>query len=68
HVEEGRLTIYAVGIERAVKRRHWRAVPEANDPTASWIEPTQGAVPPHLIEKIVVEAARPPGRDGPEAS
>ena len=67
HVEEGRLTIYAVGIERAVKRRHWRAVPEANDPTASWIEPTQGAVPPHLIEKIVVEAARPPGRDGPQA-
>jgi hypothetical protein len=41
HVDpDGALTVYALGIPRAVPRRDWAAVPEADDPEAAWITPT----------------------------
>jgi hypothetical protein len=53
HIDtDGRLTVYAIGIPRAVKRRHWRAVPEAADVEASWIEPTRRPPEPDLIDTI----------------
>ncbi len=55
HIDgEGRLTVYAVGIPRAVKRRWWRAVPDAADVEASWIEPTRRPPEPHLIDTITL--------------
>jgi len=50
----GALTVYALGIDKAVKRRHWRAVPEAASPEAAWIEPTQGAPHPRLVDQITL--------------
>ena len=55
HVERDRLTVYAIGMDRAVKRRRWRAVPDADDPSASWIEPAHDAVRPHLVERVAIE-------------
>jgi hypothetical protein len=55
HIDStGTLTVYALGIDRAVKRRHWRAVPEADNPEAAWIEPTRGEPRPHLIDKVTI--------------
>jgi hypothetical protein len=51
---DGRLTVYAIGIPRAVKRRHWRAVPDTDDVEASWIEPTRNPPEPHLIDTITL--------------
>jgi hypothetical protein len=51
---DGRLTVYAVGIERAIPRRDWRPDPDNDDPEASWLVPTGGTIRPHLIEKVVV--------------
>ena len=67
HVAEDGLTIYAIGIRRAVKRRHrWRVAPDEGDHSAPWIEPVQPAVTPHLIEKVVIRAGADSG--GPAAS
>ncbi len=54
HIDrDGVLTVYAVGIDRAVPRRAWRPDPNAEDPEAAWITP--GADPPRrLIDRIVV--------------
>jgi hypothetical protein len=55
HIDHtGALTVYALGIDKAVKRRHWRAVPEADDPEAAWIEPTRGEPRPHLIDRVTI--------------
>jgi hypothetical protein len=51
---DGRLTVYAIGIPRAVKRHHWRAVPDSDDAEASWIEPTRNPPEPHLIDTITL--------------
>jgi hypothetical protein len=55
HIDrEGALTVYAIGIPRAVKRRDWRAVPDADDVEASWIEPTRHPPEPHLIDRVTI--------------
>lgn len=59
HVERDRLTVYAVGIDRAVKRRDWQTDPDAEDPSASWIQPVRDTVRPHLIERVVIESPHP---------
>ncbi len=52
---EGRLTVHALAIERAV--HHWRPDPDNDDPEAAWLVPADGGgeIHPHLIEKIVIE-------------
>jgi len=52
---DGRLTVYALGIERAIRWRDWRPDPDNDDPEAAWLVPSTGAIRPHLIEKIVIE-------------
>ena len=43
---DGALTVHTIGIDRAVKRRRWRAVPgDGGDPEASWIEPVGAGAP-----------------------
>ncbi len=55
HVDPtGALTVYAIGIDHAVKRRHWRAVPDATDPEAAWISPARGDPGARLIDKITI--------------
>jgi hypothetical protein len=55
HVDpSGALTVYAIGIDRAVKRRHWRAVPAASDPEAAWIAPARGDPGARLIDRITI--------------
>ncbi len=55
HIDStGALTVHALGIDKAVKRRHWRAVPQADSPEASWIEPTRGEPRVDLIEKVTI--------------
>jgi hypothetical protein len=55
HIDrEGVLTVHAVGIDRAVKRGGWRAVPEADGPEAAWIEPRGRTPRPHLIERVAI--------------
>jgi hypothetical protein len=67
HVERDRLTVYAIAVPRAVKRRHWRVPTEesqatdAADPTAPLIEPTRDPVEVHLIEAIEIPTATAPG-------
>jgi Calcineurin-like phosphoesterase len=51
---EGRLTVYALGIERVIPRSDWRPDPDNDDPEASWLVPVGDAIRPHLIEKVVV--------------
>ncbi|HEY6416108.1 MAG TPA: metallophosphoesterase [Acidimicrobiales bacterium] len=51
---DGRLTVYAIGIERAIPRHDWRPDPDNDDPEASWLAPAGGDIRPHLIEKVVV--------------
>ena len=61
HVQQDGLTIYAIGIRRAVKRRRrWQVAPDEGDDSASWIEPVRVAATPHLIEKVVI--GTPAGR------
>jgi len=52
---DGRLTVYALGIERAIRWRDWRPDPDNDDPEAAWLVPSTGGIRPHLIEKIVIE-------------
>jgi hypothetical protein len=52
---DGRLTLYALGIERAIRWGDWRPDPDNDDPEAAWLVPATGEIRPHLIEKIVVE-------------
>ncbi|HET6951262.1 MAG TPA: metallophosphoesterase [Acidimicrobiales bacterium] len=53
HIDRtGALTVYAVGIDRAVPRRRWRAVPGGEDPEASWIEPVGAAPLPQLVDRV----------------
>jgi hypothetical protein len=54
---QGRLTVYALGIDRPIPRHHWRADPDNDDPEAAWVVPAggEGELRPHLIERIVVE-------------
>ena len=55
HVDrDGALTVYALGIPRAVKRRHWAAVPESDDPEASWITPTSRPPRVELIDRVTL--------------
>ena len=55
HVAADGLTVYAIGIERAVKRsRRWRLVADAADDSAPWIEPARPAATPHLIARVVI--------------
>jgi len=68
HVEPDRLTIYAIGIDRAVKRRHWDAAAGGDDPSASWIEPARDPIRVHLIEKVVIEAPAPAPEAAAEAA
>jgi hypothetical protein len=49
----GRLTVYALGIERAIPE--WRPDPDNDDPEAAWLVPARGEIRPHLIEQIVIE-------------
>ena len=54
HVDQdGRLTVYVVGVERIVRR--WRPETDTIDPERSWLAPVGDPVRPHLIERIVVE-------------
>jgi hypothetical protein len=56
HVDaDGRLTLYALGIERAIPWRNWRPDPDNTDPEAAWLIPESGEIRPHLIERIVIE-------------
>jgi hypothetical protein len=53
HIDaEGGLTVYALGIDRAVTR--WRAVPEAETSDASWIAPARAKDEPtvRLIDRV----------------
>ena len=50
---EGRLTVHAIAIERAV--HHWRPDPDNDDPEAAWLVPAGEDIRPHLIERIAVE-------------
>jgi len=50
----GRLTVYAVGIDRAVPRRAWRPDPHNPDPEAALITPDRDP-PRRLIERIVLD-------------
>jgi hypothetical protein len=55
HIDgDGALTVYAIGIPRAVKRRDWRSVPDAEDVEASWIEPTRHPPEPRLIDRVTI--------------
>ncbi len=55
HIDStGALTVYALGIDKAVKRRHWRVVPQADNPEASWIEPTRREPRPYLIDQVTI--------------
>ena len=55
HIDtDGTLTVYAVGIDRAVPRRRWRVVPRADSSEASWIEPTRGEPVPRLIDTVTI--------------
>jgi hypothetical protein len=50
----GALTVYAVGIDRSVRRRDWDVVPHADDPGASWIAPAGGEPAPRLIDRLTI--------------
>jgi hypothetical protein len=55
HVEPEQLTVYAIGVDRSVKRRRrWVVADDTTDPSASWIVPTGTVTSPHLIEKVVI--------------
>jgi hypothetical protein len=55
HVDrDGALTVYALGIPRAVKRRRWAAVPDAGDPEAAWIAPEPGPPRVELIDTVTL--------------
>ena len=55
HIDgDGRLTVYAIGIPRAVRRRNWRAVPDSDDAEASWIEPIRHPPEPQLIDRVTI--------------
>jgi hypothetical protein len=55
HIDRtGGLTVYALGIDRAVKRRNWGAVPEAERPDTSWIEPTGRQPRTRLIDQVTI--------------
>jgi hypothetical protein len=61
HVHAGGLTVYAVGIDRAVRQGRWR-VSEDDDPSAGWTSPLD-PIRPHLIERVDI-GAQPPASDG----
>jgi Calcineurin-like phosphoesterase len=52
---DGRLNVYALGIARTIRWRHWRPDPDNDDPEAAWLVPAEGEIRPHVIERIVVE-------------
>lgn len=55
HIDRsGALTVYAVALDRAVKRRHWAVMPEADDPSAAWIVPRRGQVRPRLVDQVTI--------------
>jgi hypothetical protein len=51
--EEGRLTVYVVGVERIVRR--WRPETDTIDPERSWLTPVGDPVRPHLVDRIVID-------------
>ena len=52
-----RSTVYALGIDRAVKR--WKAVPESDDgPEASWIAPDGDEPTVRLIDQVTFAGRR----------
>jgi hypothetical protein len=55
HVDRrGALTVYAVGLDRTVRRRDWRAVPQADQPGASWIAPAGDEPTPRLVDRLTI--------------
>ncbi len=55
HVDRtGVLTVYAVGIDRSVRRHGWDVVPQADDPEASWIVPAGDEPAPRLIDRVTI--------------
>jgi hypothetical protein len=50
----GALSVYAIGIDRAVRDHHWRVAPESTDVSASWIEPARETPPPRLVDHITI--------------
>jgi hypothetical protein len=64
HIDgQGVLTVYALGIDRAITR--WRAVPDAASPEASWVAPERPEDEPtvRLIDRIRIG---PAGSGSPE--
>ena len=54
HVDEdGRLTIYVIGVDRIVRR--WRPETDTIDPERSWLTPIGEPVRPHLVDRIVID-------------
>jgi hypothetical protein len=56
HIDrDGALTVRAVGIDRTVRWKDWRAVPEADTVEASWIEPAPDARPhARIIDEVTI--------------
>ncbi len=52
----GVLTVYALGIDRAVTR--WRAVPQSESPEASWIAPDGAEPTVRLIDTVEINRPR----------
>jgi hypothetical protein len=70
HVDrEGRLTVHALGIEHAIG--DWRPDPDNDDPEASWLVPTSGAVSPSPDreggDRVTADAARQCARPSRQA-
>jgi hypothetical protein len=50
---EGRLTVYAIGIDRVV--HDWKPDPANGDPEAAWLVPEDEQIRLHLIEKVEID-------------
>lgn len=56
HIDgDGRLTVRAVGIDRVVARKRWRADPDAEHADASWLVPPTGAPRLRVVDQVVLE-------------
>lgn len=55
HIDRaGALTVYALGIDAAVARHRWRAVPESDDRSAAWITPAGGEPVPRVVDQVTI--------------
>jgi hypothetical protein len=50
---EGRLTVYAVGLDRVAHR--WRPDPDNPDPEAAWLAPADAPLRPHLVDLVTID-------------